>query len=200
MTVTASAPGNHPPVAVNDNATTTGTTPVTIAVLANDSDPDSDIIHVSATGTPAHGSASLNSDGTVRYVANSGFVGVDTFSYTITDAHGATATATVSVTVSAAGANHAPVANPDEYIVQKGAAANLNVLANDSDPDGDTLTITSVVHTGLLTAEVSINPDGTVRYVHHHGTQGRDTFRYTISDGHGNTATAEVVVNVIEIL
>ncbi len=199
VTITSAAAANHPPLAQNDAASTSGTTPVNVTVLANDSDPDGDAIHVTSVAAPAHGTATVNSDGSVRYVANAGFAGMESFNYTIADSNGATATAQITVTVAAAALNHPPIANNDEVSVIKGSAANLNVLANDSDPDGDPLTIISVTHTGPLTAEVSINPEGTVRYTHHHGTAGRDTFTYTISDGHGNTATATVVVNVFEI-
>ena len=73
------------------------------------------------------------------------------------------------------------------------------MLANDSDPDGDALTVVSVQHTGPGIASITINPDNSIRYQSIHGYSGYDTFEYTISDGHGGTATATVTVLVFEI-
>jgi hypothetical protein len=86
-------------VAVNDTATTSVGTAVTIAVLANDSDPDGDPLTVTGTGPAAHGTTVVNADGTIRYTPASGFAGTDTFAYTISDGRGGTATATVTVTI-----------------------------------------------------------------------------------------------------
>ncbi|WP_197057322.1 Ig-like domain-containing protein, partial [Alistipes sp. ZOR0009] len=93
-----------PPVAANDNATTKGDTPVTISVLANDSDPDSQLLPETLTilDQPQHGTVVVNGDGTVTYTANKGYVGEDTFTYRICDNGNPQmcATATVNVTVS----------------------------------------------------------------------------------------------------
>jgi hypothetical protein len=88
-----------PPVAEDDFATTPRDTPVTIDVLANDSDPDGDPLTVTSVGDPAHGSATDNGDGTVTYTPDSGFVGDDSFPYTIGDGAGGADDATVFVTV-----------------------------------------------------------------------------------------------------
>jgi len=100
VTVTAV---NDAPIAADDGAATTGPTPVAIAVLANDVDVDGDPLSVTAIGAPAHGTAALLTSGPdagkVSYTAEAGFVGSDSFTYTITDGL-ATATATVTVIVS----------------------------------------------------------------------------------------------------
>ncbi|HEX9822235.1 MAG TPA: Ig-like domain-containing protein, partial [Methylomirabilota bacterium] len=88
-----------PPLAQDDFAVTQRDTPVTIAVLANDSDPDGDPLTVTAVTDPAHGSAVNNGDGTVTYTPDAGFVGSDSFEYTISDGAGGADSATVSVTV-----------------------------------------------------------------------------------------------------
>jgi hypothetical protein len=98
VTVTV-AEGNRDPVAQDDAATTQENTPVTIAVLANDSDPDGDAVTVSSVGDPAHGTATDNGDGTVTYSPDAGFTGVDTFPYTVSDGRGGSDGATVTVTV-----------------------------------------------------------------------------------------------------
>ncbi|MEO8671626.1 MAG: Ig-like domain-containing protein [Tahibacter sp.] len=189
---------NRPPVAQNDSAVASGVTPVRIAVLANDSDPDGDALTLQTVGTPAHGAAVKNTDGSVSYTANAGYVGSDSFSYTISDGHGGSATAQVSVAVSGAG-NRPPVAVDDEVVLIKGTGIDINVLGNDSDPDGDRLRVIEVSHNTFFNVDLSINPDGTIRYVHHHGTQGIDWVTYTISDDHGHTATARVKVVILQL-
>jgi hypothetical protein len=97
------APGaaNEPPVAEDDSATTDEDTPVTINVLANDSDPDEDDdLTVSEVTQGANGSVAINEDEmTVTYTPDTGFHGTDTFTYTASDGKGGTDTATVTVTV-----------------------------------------------------------------------------------------------------
>jgi len=90
---------NSAPTALADSATTNKGQAVTINVLANDSDPDGNAIHVVGVAQPANGSATLNSDNRITYTPNSSFVGIDSFSYTISDSAGATSTAIVTVTV-----------------------------------------------------------------------------------------------------
>lgn len=192
---------NGVPVAQNDAVTVDfNSTANLIDVLANDSDPDNDALTITAVGTPAHGVATIAA-GVVSYTPQAGYSGVDSFTYTISDGNGGTATATVNVTVNTeAESNLAPIAVNDDGGVLKGYQADINVLANDSDPDGDPLTVVSVAHTGPGLATLEINPDGTVRYTSIHGFAGTDTFTYTISDGRGGTATATVTVLVWELL
>jgi hypothetical protein len=90
---------NSPPVAVDDDALTGSGTGVNINVLANDSDPDGDVLHVSFVAGPGRGTTSILADGRVRYVAAVGFTGVERFTYEITDGQTHTARAQVTVTV-----------------------------------------------------------------------------------------------------
>jgi VCBS repeat-containing protein len=90
---------NRPPVAVDDAATARATTPVTVPVLANDSDPDGHEISLVSATSPSNGVAVVNAGGTITYTANGGFQGIDTFSYTIRDFYGAQASALVTITV-----------------------------------------------------------------------------------------------------
>jgi len=87
------------PTATNDSATTAPSTPVTINVLANDSDSDGDTLTITGSTTPAHGTATCTT--TCLYTPANGYTGADSFTYTISDGHGGTATATVNVTVQA---------------------------------------------------------------------------------------------------
>jgi subtilisin-like proprotein convertase family protein len=92
--------GQQPPDAVDDPATTDMDTPVTIDVLANDSDPENDPLDVIAVTQGSDGSVVINPDDTVTYTPTTGgFIGTDTFSYTISDGNGGEDTATVTVTV-----------------------------------------------------------------------------------------------------
>ena len=114
---------------------------------------------------PAHGTATVNADGTVTYTPAANYHGADSFSYTIGDGNGGTATATVSVTVTAA--NDGPVAVNDAATTAEDTAATIAVLTNDTDLDGDTLTVTGVTIAGAR------HGDGQCRR-HRHLRAGRE--------------------------
>ena len=183
---------NARPLAQNDAAETHEDQPISIEVLANDRDPDGDALTVSAVGQPAHGSATIEADGGISYVPNANFHGSDSFTYTIDDGNGGSAVGTVTVTVHAV--NDAPTAVPDSVTTQKNKTVRVAVLANDSDGDGDALTVYSVSRAANGT--VSIRHDGTVQYRPKSNFTGTDSFTYTISDGNGGAATATVTVTV----
>jgi hypothetical protein len=91
---------NTPPVANDDFATTVKNTAVTIAVLANDFDPDGDPLTVIEAVHSTMGMTIINPDGTITYHPMPGWWGGDTFTYTISDGRGGTDTATVTLEVS----------------------------------------------------------------------------------------------------
>ena len=82
---------NDAPVAANDTASTVEDTTVRIAVLANDTDSDGDSLTVTSVGTPAHGGAVANADGTITYTPAPNHTGADSFAYTIGDGQGGSA-------------------------------------------------------------------------------------------------------------
>jgi hypothetical protein len=90
---------NQPPVAVNDAAATPSGQPVTIDVLANDSDPDGDPLTIISTTQPVNGGSVQISGNSIIYTPARGFTGTDGFTYTISDGRGGTATANVVVVV-----------------------------------------------------------------------------------------------------
>jgi len=96
----AGTPPNRPPVARSDSASTLKSVATTIAVLANDSDPDGNTLTVTGATQPAHGTVVVNANGTIRYTSASGYEGADRFIYTVGDGHSGTATGTVTITVS----------------------------------------------------------------------------------------------------
>lgn len=179
---------NRQPVAANDNATTLRGTAATIAVLANDSDPDGNPLSVTAVTQPAHGSASFTANG-VTYTPAAGYVGTDSFTYTVSDGAGGTATATVSITVS----DRAPIANADVASTGVETPVTIDVLANDSDPDGDAIQVTAVAAPAHGTAVIS---GGAVVYTPAAGYVGSDSFAYTITDVNGSSAQGTVTVTV----
>ena len=192
---------NEGPIAADDAITVDFESSANLVdVLANDSDPDNDTLTITAVSTPAHGTTVITS-GAISYTPAAGYAGADSFTYTISDGRGGTATASVAVTVNpAADSNQAPIAVADDGGVLKGYDIDIDVLANDSDPDGDPLTVIAVEHTGPGIATITINSDNTVHYQSIHGYSGPDTFTYTISDGRGGTATATVSIYVYEIV
>ncbi len=95
------APGNSAPVAADDTATTAQGVPVTIDVVANDSDADTDPLTVIDVVDGSNGTVVDNGDGTVTYSGGTAFSGTDVFAYTISDGNGSTDTALVTVTVTA---------------------------------------------------------------------------------------------------
>ena len=132
------------------------------------------------------------SNNMVIYTPAAGVAGTDRFTYTINDGRGGTATATVTVTITAP-INRPPVAVDDTAVTTVSTPVTINVLANDSDPDGDPLTVISVTQPTNGGVQISNNE---VIYQPQRGFTGVDAFTYTISDGRGGTATANVTVTI----
>jgi hypothetical protein len=176
-----------------DTATTTQGTAVKINVLDNDSAVNGGTLTITSVSKPQFGTAT--SDGkTVTYMPNADFNGTDTFSYVVSDGKGGTSTGSVTVTVNGPdGPNHSPSATPDTIGTTPGTAVTINVLSNDSDPDGDSLLISIDTPPSHGTAVVQ---NGQIIYTPQAGYTGIDSFTYIISDGRGGTATATVTINI----
>ena len=181
---------NNVPNAYNDSASTRQSTPVTINVLSNDNDPDGDTLTISSL-SGVYGNATINSNGTVTFTPANGFSGTEVFSYSISDGNGGSASANVTVTVSSI--NSAPNASSDSASTTENTPVTINLLANDSDPDGDTLTISAL--TGVY-GNASINSNGTVTFTPASGFVGTEVFSYSVTDGNGGSSSANVSVNV----
>ena len=191
---TCPADGNDAPVLVDDSALTDEDTAVVVDVLGNDSDPEGDPLTVTDTTEPANGSVEINGDGTVTYTPNTGFIGTDSFEYTVTDGQGNLSTATVTVTVADPADNQPAMLVDDAAETDEDTAVVIDVLGNDSDPEGDALTVTDT--TEPANGSVVINADGTVTYTPDAGFTGEDTFEYSVEDEGGNISTATVTVTV----
>lgn len=189
--IAANAP-NNAPVATADTAAVAASASVDIYVRTNDTDADGNSLTITAVGTPSGGSVAIMGSGTyVRFTAPS-TAGVKTFTYTISDGAGGTATATVSVTVSST--NVAPVAVDDSAGATVDTTQSIFVRGNDTDANGDSLTVTAVSSVTGGSAVIA----GAGAYVNYTApsTPGTYTFDYTISDGHGGTDVGQVTVVV----
>lgn len=194
MVVTVTNPG---PIAGNDGVDTPLDTPVTITPLANDIDPDGDVLSVALINAqPANGTVAINPDGTLIYKPNPGFSGADSFTYIVEDANGARAEGTVAIVVD--GINpHAPTATPMPVasLVDGETIAPIDVTAAFTDPDGDPLTY----HASNLPKGLSINPNtgeitGTVDPSA--STDGPYSVSVTAFDPAGNQVTQLLTINV----
>jgi outer membrane protein OmpA-like peptidoglycan-associated protein len=194
-TLGAKTYANRGPAAVNDSVSATCGSPININVLSNDTDPDGDALTITSVTTPGKGTAVI-SGGRIVYTpaAGASCTGGDSFTYSISDGKGGSATATVNVALTPAPVpNNAPVARTDEYVVSCSLAPkSLDVLANDTDSDGDALTITAVTQPSVGSA--SISADGKSVRFSAATCFTRTSFTYTISDGKGGTSTATVTL------
>jgi large repetitive protein len=181
---------NAAPVVRPDDVTAQANVPLTIPVLANDTDPNDDPMTVVIDSAPAHGTAVVNPDGTVLYTPAVGYLGTDSFHYTAGDGKGGSGGATVTLTV----VNSAPVAAADAASTATDTPKTITVLANDSDPNGDALTISAFTNGGHGSV---VQSGGNLVYTPAAGFYGTDTFTYTIKDPAGLTSTATVTVTVL---
>lgn len=150
---------------------------------------------------PAHGTLTLNADGSFVYTPTANFHGTDTFDYSLevtdpkrvagTEAMEPPMTATVTITVNPV--NDPPQAIGDTASVVAGVAKPVTVVVNDTDTDGDTLTVISVTQGSKGTVVINGN---SIVYTPNNNASGADSFTYTISDGQ-SSSTATVNVTII---
>ncbi len=196
ITVTV-LPVNDPPVANDDFAQTPQTTSINIDVLNNDTDVDGDVLTVIST-SGGQGAVVIESDNTLTYTPGQAPVGIDTFDYTISDPSGETSTATVSVDVGLV--SRAPIANNDDYtslidqLLTVTAAQGL--MVNDSDPDGDTISIVTAPVVAPLFGTLSLAADGSFTYQPNSGFVGLDEFVYQLQADNGQVQNALVSLEI----
>ncbi|WP_282153987.1 Ig-like domain-containing protein [Ruegeria atlantica] len=183
-------PENDNPVASNNTASVAEDGTILIDALANDLDVDGDTLTINNVTGALNGIANIE-DGQIRYTPNSNFNGIETLTYSVGDGNGGTATATIAVTVTPE--NDTPEALNDAASLDEDGTVLIDVLANDTDPDGDVLTISNV--TGASSG-VAVIEGGQIRYTPDSGFSGTDTVNYTISDGAGGVASATAAIDV----
>ncbi|MFJ5370354.1 Ig-like domain-containing protein, partial [Bosea sp. CER48] len=212
--------GNPAPIARDDALATTENASIGGSVFANngngaDNDPDGDPLAVSAVNGVAGavgavvagsngGSFTINADGTYSFVPGTAFDNLaagqtraTSVTYTVSDGQGGTATATVTVTVT--GENDAPVAVSDSFTTAEDTPVTFDPRSNDSDIDGNALTITQIngaaisvgVPVTVTGGTVTLNANGSLTFAPAANYNGAPNFTYTISDG-TTTATATI--------
>ena len=200
ITVSQAPPVVTAPTAIDDSYATPANTPLSApaatGVLANDT--GTRPLTAGSVSSPAHGSVSLNADGSFTYTPASGFSGADTFTYTATNGAGSD-TATVTITVMAP-PNRPPVARDDTFTTPQDTPLTIttaDLLANDSDPDGDLLKFATPLPLsnpkhGTATQISATN----ALYTPDPGFSGTDSFTYAVSDGSDSSAPATVTITV----
>ncbi|MCA9245735.1 MAG: tandem-95 repeat protein [Planctomycetales bacterium] len=162
-------------------------------LLANDADIEGSTLTVAVVNSPANGVLNENGDGSFTYTPNTGFHGLDTFTYRADDGAAQSSLATVSITV-----NSAPSANADSFEMDEDQSLSVDalngVLANDTDPDDDTLTASVV--TNPEHGSLSFSADGSFSYTPDANFSGVDTFTYRVHDGFADSAPATVSIAV----
>ncbi len=174
-----------------DSADVVEDTPTIINVLGNDTFEGKDkVVSLDAENGPKNGTVIVNNDGTVTYTPDDNYVGKDTFTYVVTSG-GVSESTTVTVNVTPV--NDAPVAKDDIATTQENTAVTIDVLTNDTDVDGDKLSIESAsVPKEQGTVEVV---DGKLVFTPAENFNGDAEITYTVTDGE-LTDEAKVTVTV----
>ncbi|WP_274009217.1 tandem-95 repeat protein, partial [Vibrio parahaemolyticus] len=176
---------------VADKATVVEDTPTIIKVLGNDTfEGDNKVVSLDAENGPKNGTVIVNNDGTVTYTPDDNYVGEDTFTYIVTSG-GVSESTTVEVNVTPV--NDAPVAKDDIATTQEDTAVTIDVLSNDTDVDGDKLSIQSAT-VPEAQGKVEI-VDGKLVFTPAENFNGDAEITYTVTDGQ-LTDEAKVTVTV----
>jgi len=189
------SPDNTTPIAVDDWTETSENLELQIPdyfLLSNDIDEDGDTLYIDQV-TSLYGGTAVHNDGHVTFTPDPNYYGIATFQYSVNDAQSTSGFAVVSIEVSAV--NDLPVANNDSVTVENTELITIPVgviLANDSDPDGDSLSILSIE--SAVNGTVSLEGSASIVFTPSDSWSGGGSFIYTVSDG--NTGTDEATVYV----
>ncbi len=195
--IVAGIPSNGPPVAFPETYTVNEDNPLTVGtwngVLANDTDPEGDSLSSSLVVAATNGALALNSKGSFIYTPELDFSGVDSFVYRATDGAGFSDDTLVNLRIEAV--NDTPIALDDPYTTAYESSLNGNVLENDTDVDGGSISaeLLSSVQDGVL----SFQPNGSFTYSPAIGFSGLDHFTYIATDIAGAASDeAKVTITV----
>jgi len=219
---------NDVPVAINDINTTFVNIPVGGQILTNDSDPDSDVLSVTAeTKSTAHGSVVINTNGTYTYTPSNGYTGKDSFTYTVCD-NGSpqlctTATVTVNIMSLPTAQNVVLAANNDYYSGNSDKTISGQILSNDFDSKGNSLSVSSPLadtdgdgladdiislasgvtvygrnenNQIVVAGSLTVNSNGTFTFVPNSGFTGNVPFNYSANNG-TTTNSASVLIAIV---
>jgi hypothetical protein len=193
--ITVNPAANQPPQAQDDayGVARNGVLSVSAAngLLANDIDPESDLLTVEVISQPTHGSLNWNSNGSFIYTPHTGFSGSDTFTYRAKDSLRPSNVATVTV-----GVSDAPQGQTDSYVTLEDQSLSVGapgVLANDSDPNGNPLS--ALLETQPSHGTVALANNGSFLYTPTANYFGEDSFTYRPYDGF--VTGDPVIVNIV---
>lgn len=193
ITITVgSTGGNTAPVPTSETLTTPVDTTLTGTVHATDADGDV-LIFARGTTQPAHGSLTLNANGSFVYRPDSGFQGTDTFTFVANDGTVNSAEGTITINVGTTGGNTAPVATSANLNTDINTTLNGNLQATDA--DGDTLTF-ELGTTTPAHGTVVVDTDGSFTYTPDNGFTGTDSFTFVANDGTVDSAAATITIDV----
>jgi VCBS repeat-containing protein len=201
MSITV-AEANIAPVAINDGYATDEDVPLVIqpvnGILANDSDANGHPLTAVLDSGPAHGSLTLNPDGSFTYLPEANFNGSDEFTYHASDGIDDSNIAVVTIIVNSV--NDTPSAADDVSSMTQDSAITIDVLQNDSDVDGNLVSNSIVVTVNPANGIAVANADGTITYAPNATFHGEDSFYYTVQDNDGALSNeAKVTVSVTSL-
>ena len=204
LTITVTPVADAPAAAADTAATVEDSAGVTFDVLANDIDADQDQLTLTAFDSASLSKGALvhSGGGTFTYIPSSSANGLETFAYTVSDGHGGTSTA--AVTISIAAQPDAPSAAGDAYVTSQDVPLGIGtpgLLANDSDEDGDAISVKLTGVTPPTNGALVLSADGSFTYTPNPGFSGTDSFDYKITDGSlTDIGTATITVSAIPVV
>ena len=208
------SPVDDPPIAVGEsyvvpeggtltaggvvNGAKGATNGIVPGVLDNDNDPEGNPLTATLVDDVAHGSLTLNGDGSFNYTHNGSETTSDSFTYKANDGAVDSKTATVTITVTPV--NDPPIGNNDTYAVAEGASLTTpakGVLANDTDPEDDPLS--AILVSKPIHGTLALSPNGTFTYAHDGSETTGDKFTYKANDGlaDSNVTTANITIKPV---
>ncbi|WP_125784023.1 cadherin-like domain-containing protein [Pseudoalteromonas rubra] len=185
------AQANTLPVITQDHITLDEDQGSVLDLLSNDLDPDQDPLRIVSVSAK-YGQVTLMPDGQIKYEPPAHFSGQDDITYLLYDGRANPVKGLAKITVNSV--NDAPVANDDAVTLIANTQLDIDVLNNDSDIDGDVLTITQVT---AQHGTVQVN-NGNIQYRPYAEYDGSDVINYTIQDAANVSASAKVLVTVLK--
>jgi CSLREA domain-containing protein len=195
---------NPPPVAVNDAAATNEDTAVLINILANDRDPDNDVLTMRLASGPGNGTAVVNADGSLTYTPNANFNGVDSVTYQVNDGTVDSNLATVTMTINPVNDPPGFTPDPDPTVLEDAGAQTVPAWAtaiSPGPPNEATQTLTFLVtnnNNALFAVQPAVAPDGTLTYTPALEANGNATVTVQLQDD-GGTANGGLDTSLLEV-
>jgi uncharacterized repeat protein (TIGR01451 family) len=182
------------PLAQNDLATTPKGISITKNVLTNDTPVGGVTINTTPKTQPKNGTAGISPNGNIQYTPNANFVGKDSVQYEISDPNGIKSTAWFVIEVTnPTPINKAPTPQNDSFT---GNQITGNIKSNDSDPDGNPLTVTTTPVVAPQNGTLTLYPDGTFSYIPTIGFVGTDLFQYEVCDNGNPKLCSKAIVTL----